>query len=143
MDIGQPASRAGLAPGRSLLQRLRPVALAAALLAALAGSAWFLHRFFTLVVVDDARIAADMITISSRVPGWVAEVKVIAGDTPSHGSLLVRIDSRESEIALREIEARPAGIAARRAELEARLAMVDLQTSSAEAGSRAKLEVAR
>jgi membrane fusion protein (multidrug efflux system) len=144
MDIGQPAARGTtLAPGRGLLRRLRPLALATALLAALATAGWFIHRFVTLVVVDDARVAADMVTISSRVPGWVQEVRVIAGDTAARGSLLVRIDSRESEIALREIEARLAGVAAKRAELEARRAMVDLQTSSAEAGSRAKLEVAR
>ncbi|WP_187830333.1 HlyD family secretion protein [Siccirubricoccus phaeus] len=118
-------------------------ALGLALLGALAGAAWFTHRLLTLVIVDDARVAADMVTIASRVPGWVAEVRVIAGDTPGKDSLLVRIDSRESEIALREIEARLATLAARRAELEARLSMVDRQTESAAAGARAKLEVAR
>ncbi|GGC37933.1 multidrug resistance protein [Siccirubricoccus deserti] len=144
MDIGQPsAARKLFAPDRGLARRLRLLGLVAALLATSAGAAWFIHRFVTLVFVDDARVAADMITVSSRVPGWVAEVRVIAGDIASRGSLLVRIDSRESEIMLRELEARLASVDARRAELEARLAMVDLQTSSAEAGSRAKLEVAR
>ncbi|MCO6415023.1 HlyD family secretion protein [Siccirubricoccus sp. KC 17139] len=144
MDVG-PGSVKSLAPDAAArrMRRLRLLALMAALLALLAGAAWFTHRLFTLVVVDDARVAADMITIASRVPGWVAEVRVIAGDTPGKGSLLLRIDSRESEIALREIEARLATLAARRAELEARLSMVDRQTESAAAGTRAKLEVAR
>ena len=139
MDVG-PSSATRIAPRRPLL---RPLAAGLVILALLAASAWYIHRFVTLVVVDDARIAADMITVSSRVPGWVTEVQVIAGDQASAGNLLVRIDSREQALFLAELEARLASLDARRRELEARAAMVDLQTSSQQAGSRAKLEVSR
>ncbi|MDN3568199.1 HlyD family secretion protein [Paeniroseomonas aquatica] len=142
MDVG-PSSGARAALRPPLLRRLRPLALAAVVLALLAGAGWTIHRFVTLVFVDDARVAADMITVSSRVPGWVAEVRVIAGDQAAAGSVLVRIDSREQALFLAELEARLASLDARRQELEARVAMVDLQTSSQQAGARAKLEVSR
>ncbi len=146
MDIGQPSRVApppARAPFRRVLWGLRRLAVAGLLLAALAGAAWFTHRFLTQVVVDDARVAADMVTVASRVPGWVTEVRVIAGDQAGRGEVLVRIDGREQELLLRELEARIAGLDARRRELEARIAMVDLRTGSEQAASRAQLEVAR
>ena len=144
MDVGPASGPARLrAPPRNPARRLRLLGLGGLLIAVLAAGGWFTHRFLTLLVVDDARVAADMITVSSRVPGWVAEVRVIAGDSVSAGGLLVRIDDRNSTLALREIEARLASLGARRGELEARLEMVDRQTASLQAVSRAKLDVAR
>jgi membrane fusion protein (multidrug efflux system) len=159
MDIGQPSGPNQAAPGQGAKtvgapvregsragmarQRLRLGAILVVLLAALAGAGLFIHRLITHVFVDDARVAADMITVASRVPGWVTEVRVIAGDQLAAGEVMFRIDSRDSALALRELEARQASLAARRRELEARLAMVDLQTTSQQAASRARLEVAR
>jgi membrane fusion protein, multidrug efflux system len=144
MDVGPASGPARLrAPPRNPARRLRLLGLGGLLIAVLAAGGWFTHRFLTLLVVDDARVAADMITVSSRVPGWVSEVRVIAGDSVSAGGLLVRIDDRDSTLALREIEARLASLGARRGELEARLEMVDRQTASLQAVSRAKLDVAR
>ncbi|MDI3305592.1 MAG: HlyD family secretion protein [Acetobacteraceae bacterium] len=150
MDIGQPSAQARdtASPVPALRRdriwhRLRLSAVLAVLLAGLAGAAWFVHRLVTLVFVDDARVAADMVVLSSRVPGWVSEVRVIAGDRIPAGEVLVRIDSRDSALAVQEIEARLASLAARRRELEARIAMVDQQTESQQASSRAKLEAAR
>ncbi|MBK1660936.1 HlyD family secretion protein [Paracraurococcus ruber] len=133
-----------MAPPRpSLARRLRLAGAAGLLLALLAAGAWATHRFLTIVSVDDARVAADMVTIASRLPGWVAEVAVIAGDQVPGGGLLVRIDDRDSALALREIEARLGTLAARQRELEARIALVDRQTESQQALARARLEVAR
>lgn len=148
MDIGQPSLQGREAAAPALRrgwtwQRLRLGVILAVLLAGLAGAAWFVHRLVTLVFVDDARVAADMVVLSSRVPGWVSEVRIIAGDRIPAGEVLVRIDSRDSALAVQEIEARLASLAARRRELEARLAMVDQQTESQQASSRAKLEAAR
>ena len=124
-------------------RRLRLLAAAALALALLgAGGAW-LHRLLTHVQVDDARIAADMIALSSRVPGWVQEVRVIAGDHARAGEVVVRIDGRDSALAVQELEARLAGLAARRAEIEARIALVDAQTTSQLAAERSRLEAAR
>ena len=132
------------APGRAARRRrLRVAAAITAGLCVLAAGTTWLHRQFTTVFVDDARIAADMVALSSRLPGWVTDLNVIAGDTPRAGAVLLRLDSREAELTLREIEARLSGLAARQAELEARLAMVDRQTGSQEDAQRARLEAAR
>jgi membrane fusion protein (multidrug efflux system) len=126
------------------MRRHMRLGIAAALLLAVLGAAGtYLHRLYTHVIVDDARIAADMIAISSRVPGWVREVRVIAGDRAPSGEVVVRIDSRESELALAEIEARLASLAARRRELEARIVQVDATNSSQQDAQRARLEAAR
>jgi len=123
--------------------RLRLFAILALVLIVLGAGGTWLHRLLTHVYVDDARIAADMIALASRVPGWVQEVRVIAGDQVRQGEVLVRIDGRDSALALQELEARIAGLEARRAELEARIALVDAQTASQQAAERASLEAAR
>ena len=147
MDIGQPSpqstpvrARAGTRLNR---RRLRLAVVLAVLLGVLTLAGQWAHRMYTHVYVDDARIAADTINIASRMPGWVAEMNHIAGDTVPRGAVLARIDARESDIALRELEARLAGIAARRAELQARIAMVDRQTQSQQEAGRARLGAAR
>ncbi len=160
MDIGPPKSP-DLAPDRARPAAAPPappsppppsprrgrrlrlgLALAVGLAVLLAGGGW-LHNLLTTVHVDDARIAADMITLSSRVPGWVAEMRVSSGDPVPRGGLLLRVDGRDAALAQQELEARLAGLATRRAELEARIAMVDAQSASQQAAQRARLEAAR
>ena len=153
MDIGPPKERVGTTPAATsppaprnrdrLRRRLRLVVALGLVLAVLGAGGAYLHRLFTHVYVDDARIAADMIAISSRVPGWVREVNVIAGDRVGAGTVVIRIDGRESELTLAEIEARLASLVARRAELEARIVQVDAQTSSQQDAQRARLDSAQ
>jgi membrane fusion protein (multidrug efflux system) len=147
MDIG-PADRAtrggvGQVRGMALRQRVRLAGAALALLIGLGFGARWLHFQFTHVVLDDARVASDMVILASRVPGWVQALPVTAGDSVREGELLVQIDAREATLAVEELNARLAGIAARRAELEARLAMVDRQSASQHAAALAKLDAAR
>lgn len=147
MDIGPARDATGsthaVAARPFHWRRLRLVAGLVALLGVLSGAAYWVHRQFTTVFVDDARIAADMVTLASRLPGWVTELRVIAGDGVRQGEVLVRIDSREAALTLREIEARLGGLLARQAELEARIAMVDRMTGSQQDSQRARLEAAR
>jgi membrane fusion protein, multidrug efflux system len=145
VPVPPPRAAAGRVSIRTQAGRrlLRLVALGALLLAVLAAGGHWLHRQYTHVFLDDARIAADMVTVASRVPGWATEVRVIAGDEVPRGKVLVRIDGRETEIALRELEARLAGIAARRREIAARIAMVDRQTQSQQEAQQARLAAAQ
>ena len=146
VTVATPGASARAAPGVARAVRTRQVRNlvgALVLLAALAGAGTWLHRIYTHAYVDDARIAADMIAISSRVPGWVREVTVVAGDRAAAGAVVIRIDGRESELTIAELEARLASLAARRRELEARIVQVDAATTSQEAAQRAKLEAAR
>lgn len=126
VQSAEPSDRG--APARPGPSR-RAVAAGAVLLAALLGAAWWLHHQFTHVLVDDARVATDMVAISSRVPGWAVDVRVISGDVARRGDLLVSIDDRDTRLLLQELDARLAGVARRRDELLARIRMIDLQTA--------------
>lgn len=68
--------------------------LAAVAFIAWAGN-WAYHRW-THVYIDDARIAGEVVTLSSRVSGWITELPVIEGDAVKKGDLLFRIDDRDS-----------------------------------------------
>ncbi|WP_275096220.1 HlyD family secretion protein [Sedimenticola hydrogenitrophicus] len=114
-------------------RRTRPWRRYGAIMAALVvlgAGGWWLYQQFTHVFVTDARIAADIVAVSSRVPGWVTAVEVTAGDTVRKGDILVRIDDRESRLRVQELDAQLAGIARRREEIEARIALTDRQTES-------------
>jgi membrane fusion protein (multidrug efflux system) len=84
-----------------------------------------------------------MVTLASRVPGWVTELRVIAGDPAAPGDVLVGNHSRDSALVQAELDARLAGIAAQREQLEARIAMADRSTASQEAAQQARREAAR
>lgn len=123
-------------------RRGRLALLAAGLVALIAAGSW-LYGQLTHVVVDDARVAADVIAISSRVPGRVTAVNVVEGDTAREGAVLVKIDEREATLVVQELEARIAGIASRRAEIEARIAMIDQQSASQARAQQARVAAAR
>lgn len=114
--------------------------LAAALVLA-AGSGW-LYRQLTHVFVTDARVAADMVVLASRVPGWVTALQVIKGDAVPKGVLLIRIDDRESRLRIRDLDAQLAGISSRREEIAARITLTDRQTRSRIAAQRAAVRSA-
>ena len=127
---------------RMLPQSPRAVVTVVVAAIVVVGGAWWLYHQFTHVLVDDARIADDMISISSRVPGWVTELRVTDGDAVAKGQLLVAIDSRDSRLQGHELEARLAGIATRRDELQARIRMTELRTDSAVRAKTAALRAA-
>jgi membrane fusion protein (multidrug efflux system) len=58
---------------------------------------WLTHRW-SHVVVDDARIDGEVVTISSRVSGWVTELPVIEGDEVKAGQIIARVDDRDSRL---------------------------------------------
>ena len=67
----------------------------AALLLATSGGHWVYKRW-THVYLDDARVDGEVITVSSRVSGWVTDLPVIEGDQVKKGQLLARVDARDS-----------------------------------------------
>ncbi len=146
MDIGQPSDPVGRLA--SPLSRRRPgarrllsrVAILAIAIAVLATAGRWLHYRFTHVFVDDARIAADMVVLGSRVAGWVATVNVMDSDEAAQGRVLAVIDGRETVLLLDEIDARLAAAAARQAEIEARIVMIDHQTTSQGAAQTARVD---
>ncbi|MDB5314171.1 MAG: Secretion protein HlyD family protein [Rhodospirillales bacterium] len=147
MDIGAPQREALLTPvpigKRPRFRRLRLAVLAVALLLGIGLTTRWLHWQLTHVVLDDARVASDMVLLASRVPGWVEALPVTAGDRLAAGALLVQIDPREQALAVAELDAQIEGIAARRSELEARLTMIDRVSGSQHDAARATLDAAR
>jgi membrane fusion protein (multidrug efflux system) len=136
----EAASKSG-----SPLARARPWRLYGAILAALAvlgAGGWWLYQQITHVLVTDARVAADIVAVSSRVPGWVTAVEVVAGDSARKGDILIRIDDRESRLLVQELDAQLEGIARRREEIEARIKLIDRQTTSRIAAKQAAVKVA-
>ena len=68
--------------------------VAAALLLAAWGAHWLYSRW-THIYLDDARIDGEVVTISSRVSGWITELPVIEGDSVKKGQVLARVDDRD------------------------------------------------
>jgi len=137
-----PQARAA-APLRQPVRRSwrRHAAIAVALLAVVGAVRWLVHQF-THVNETDARIAADMVVISSRLPGWVAAVEAAEGDALRKGQALVRVDDRESRVQAREIEAQLAGVPTRRDEIGARITLADRQTRGEVAAQEAAVKAA-
>jgi len=77
--------------------RVRSALVALGLTAALGGgTAWQIGRIGH-VTETDARVMADMVTISSRIDGWVAQRPVTDGQIVHAGEVVAVIDQREAE----------------------------------------------
>ena len=90
----------------------------------------------------DARIVADMVSISSRVAGWVVEIPATTGRRVAANDVLARIDTRDAELKLIELNAELAGLDAERQRVKAEYAMVDRRTKSRYSSERSKLAAA-
>jgi len=85
------------------------------------------HERVTHVFEYDARISGDLITVSSRVAGWVTKVAVGEGETVEKDQVLFQIDARESELKVTELGARLQRNLADRARLASERNLIDEQ----------------
>ena len=118
--------------------RMSAIGVIALLFLAVAAD-WLVHRW-THVYIDDSRIAANLITVSSEVNGRVLEVPVVIGDAVKKGDLLVRIDRSQTKLERDAIEAQIAAIEAEKQQLRAQQDMIRVQI--AKKIDAAKAEVA-
>lgn len=100
---------------------------AAALLLAAWGAHWVYYRA-THVYLDDARIDGEVVSISSRVSGWITELPVIEGDRVKKGQLLVRIDARDMLLQREVLAARLKALENQAAATQAQTGQVDQET---------------
>jgi len=128
---------------RHALRVARTVALLAVAAAMLGALVLWVHNRFTHVFIDDARITADVISVSSRVSGWVARVHVAEGQKVKAGAVLVSIDDRDAKLRLAELDARLRSLDAERERLAAQRAMTEDQTTSQAEMRRSQLVAAR
>lgn len=138
-EPAEPAARAarGRRPPRNL------ILLALVLLAAVVLGYREIRERVLYLYEEDARIRADLVTVASRVAGWVTRVAVQEGQAVAAGAVLVEVDRRDAALALEELDAQRAALAADRARLLAEQALVRSQTESHLHSVRAELDAAR
>ncbi len=102
--------------------------LGALVLALLAWTGHWVVQRLTHIYIDDARIDGELVTISSRVSGWITEMPVIEGDAVKKGQLLTRIDNRDSLLQREALLAKVQGIESQMAVVRAQGGQVDEET---------------
>lgn len=88
----------------------------------------WLYRHYTHLYVDDARIDGEVITISSRVSGWITELPVMEGDDVKKGQLIARVDDRDSVLQREALRWRLAATESQVAVMRAQAGQVDEET---------------
>lgn len=111
-----------------------------------AGGTWGateIHDRLTHVYEYDARISGDLITVSSRVSGWIMEIAVTEGQAIAKGDVLAKVDSRESSILVRQMESKFARVQADRERLNKEKILTEEQTSTLYSTRASALEAAK
>ncbi len=98
-----------------------------------------IHDRVTNIHEVDARIGGDLITVSSRVAGWVTSISVTEGDDVEPNTVLLAIDSRESALKARELEAQIASLRAEKERTLAEKRLVDKETAAKLKSEQARL----
>jgi len=134
----QPPSKP---PSKPSSGRRRPLLLALAAAALVAGAAYGLHwwsvgRF--IESTDDAYLKANSVAAAPKVGGYVTDVYVVANQRVSRGDPLVRLDQRQYQAALDQSQA---AIDGRQADIQ-RVEADILQQQAQLAQARAQAEVA-
>jgi membrane fusion protein (multidrug efflux system) len=117
--------------------------VAAVIVAVIAAGVAWLHARAGRVSTNDARIAADIIVVSSEAAGRIVQLDVKAGDQVKKGQVLVRIEPRDAEYSLAEIDADIANLRAQRAQLMAQQSLVRNTVGNQAGVSSASVATAR
>lgn len=91
------------------------------------GGRWLYFRY-THVHTDDARIDGEVVTISSRVSGWLTEMNVIEGDLATKGQVLAQVDARDSLLQREVLLSKLKSIESQMAVVRAQSGQVDEET---------------
>lgn len=119
----------------------------AAILAMLGVVAYFTYPWlaarWTHVFLDDARIAANMIAVSSEVSGRIASLPVIAGDKVVRGQVLATIDSASASQELKGLEAQVTGVKSQQNQLRSQQGFVRGQIAAKLQAAQAQIAAAQ
>lgn len=102
-----------------VLLRPRFIAVGIVLVLALVYGGREVHLRLTHVYEYDARVTADIVTVSSRADGWVMDLAVREGMRIPAGQTLVKIDDRVAKLRADGLRAQIEGIRVERARLRA------------------------
>jgi membrane fusion protein (multidrug efflux system) len=100
-------------------------------------------RRLSHITENDAKVEADMVTISSRVDGWVASRPVTDGDAVRRGQELARIDQREASLAVDALRSKLEALRLDAERLGTQRGVTRGSTESDVAASSARHEAAR
>jgi membrane fusion protein (multidrug efflux system) len=118
----------------------RKALMACAVVAAVAGAAWYGWDYWTvgqyLVSTDDAYVKADSTTIAPKVSGYLREVLVEDNQPVTAGQVLARIDESDFKVALdqakSDVAAAAAAIASKQAQLEVQQTVIEAAKATIE-----------
>jgi membrane fusion protein (multidrug efflux system) len=129
-----PAPAQAQAPALTRRRRsigpLRLAIIGAVVLAAIAYGAYEVYMRITHVSEYDARVAADIVTISSRADGWVIDLPALEGTRVETGQVIVRIDDRVTRLRAEALQAQIQAVQADRNRLLAERRMVENQAAA-------------
>ncbi|WP_084418616.1 HlyD family secretion protein [Henriciella litoralis] len=92
-------------PRQLTIKRVRTIGFVLLAIVVIIFVARFLIDRAAYVSTSDARVASDMIAVSTDISGRITEVAVGEGDRVSEGDVLFRIDDREALLLLAQYEA--------------------------------------
>ena len=107
---------------------LKTWALITAALALLTWGGHWIYQRSIHVYLDDARIDGEIVTLSSRVSGWLTELPVIEGEEVKKGQVLGRIDERDSRLQREVLVAKLQAIESQMGVMRAQTGQVDQET---------------
>ena len=119
-----------------LLRRLRlplgprTFAILGVVLLAAAWGGRELYLRLTHIYEYDARVTADIVTISSRADGWVVEMPALEGKRVAAGAIVARIDDRAAKLRSDALKAQIEGVRAERTRLRAERRLALAQTEA-------------
>jgi membrane fusion protein (multidrug efflux system) len=127
--------------------RGRRLVRATALFAVLGVVAYFTYPWlaarWTHVFLDDARIAANMIAVSSEVSGRIISLPVIAGDKVVRGQVLATIDAASASQELKGLEAQVTGVKSQQNQLRSQQGFVRGQVAAKLQAAEAQIAAAQ
>jgi membrane fusion protein (multidrug efflux system) len=91
------------------------------------GGRWIYFRY-THVHTDDARVDGEVVTVSSRVSGWLTDLDVIEGDRVTKGQVLAKVDVRDSLLQREVLLTKLKSIESQMAVVRAQSGQVDQET---------------
>ncbi|MEN3259550.1 HlyD family secretion protein [Sodalis endosymbiont of Spalangia cameroni] len=122
--------------GFQRLDRRRQWLMLAVLVVVILLVAWLIHYLswrFGHVAENDAQIKGEVITLASRVDGWLVARPVMDGDRIVKGQILARIDDRDARLRLAAVEG---SLAAARAQVSYIAAQRDTADKTTQAQMR-------
>ena len=92
---------------------------------------WAYDRYVH-ININDARITADVVSVSSRLSGLVEKLHVSEGDKIKIGDILVSIDSRDVKLRIAELDARLSAVESEAVQIKLEKKINERQTKSQE-----------